>query len=141
MPARVLTLDAVAEELAISRAQVWALVRRGDRPAGKIGGRVQWRVDRAHLETYLERTWAETAVWVQQHPLSEGEESPAAKRQPVTAMRAHASERTEVLRRDVDVACRQPVRRLLDDLSVTKQGCLQHPRLLQAGVPGPGRGG
>ena len=79
MPARMLTLDAVAEELAISRAQVYALVRRGDLPAGKIGGRGQWRVDRAHLEAYLERTWSDTAEWIRTHPLAEGEEPPAAE--------------------------------------------------------------
>ncbi|SDS83692.1 DNA binding domain-containing protein, excisionase family [Nocardioides scoriae] len=76
--ARMLTLDDVAEELAISRAQVYALVRRGDLRAGKIGGGGgQWRVDRTHLEAYLERTWADTAAWVQARPLTDGEEPPA----------------------------------------------------------------
>ena len=76
MAARMLTLDDVAEELAISKSQVYALVRRGDLPAGKIGGRGQWRVDRAHLEAYIERTWAETAAWVKAHPFVEGEQPP-----------------------------------------------------------------
>lgn len=79
VPGRMLTLDDVADELAISRAQVYALVRRGDLLAGKIGGRGQWRVDRAHLEAYLERTWADTATWVRDHPLADGEEPPAAE--------------------------------------------------------------
>ncbi|WP_123388714.1 helix-turn-helix domain-containing protein [Nocardioides aurantiacus] len=69
-----LDLDAVATDLAISRAQVYALVRRGDLPAGKIGGRGQWRVRRADLEEYIERTWAATASWIADHPLSEGDD-------------------------------------------------------------------
>ncbi len=37
MPPRFLTLDQVADELATSRAQVYALVRSGELPAIKIG--------------------------------------------------------------------------------------------------------
>ena len=42
---RFLTLADVAEVLNTSVAQVYALVRRGDIPAIKIGGRGQWRVE------------------------------------------------------------------------------------------------
>ena len=42
---RFLTLADVAEVLNTSSAQVYALVRRGDLPAIKIGGRGQWRVE------------------------------------------------------------------------------------------------
>ena len=54
-PPRFLTLADVAEVLNTSSAQVYALVRRGDLPAIKIGGRGQWRVERAALEDYIER--------------------------------------------------------------------------------------
>ena len=47
---RFLTLADVAEVLNTSSAQVYALVRRGDLPAIKIGGRGQWRVEREQLE-------------------------------------------------------------------------------------------
>lgn len=43
-------LDQVAEELATSRAQIYALVRWGDLAAVKIGGRRHWRVERSVLE-------------------------------------------------------------------------------------------
>ena len=61
MPAspRFLTLADVAEVLNTSSAQVYALVRRGDLPAIKIGGRGQWRVESAQLEEYIERMYAE----------------------------------------------------------------------------------
>src|SRR5512144_1352515 len=65
---RFLTLDQVAEELATSRAQIYALVRRGDLAAIKLGGREQWRVERTAREEYLDRTRAETAAWIAAHP-------------------------------------------------------------------------
>lgn len=74
---RFLTLDQVAEDLAISRSQVYALVRRKDLRAGKFGGRGQWRVMRADLEVYLEHVFTETSTWIDQHPFTEGEEPPA----------------------------------------------------------------
>ena len=62
MPAtpRFLTLAEVAEVLNTSSAQVYALVRRGDLPAIKIGGRGQWRVETDRLEDYIQRMYAET---------------------------------------------------------------------------------
>ena len=54
MPARFLSLDDVAEELAISRSQAYALVRNGNLPAMKVGGRGQWRVERSQLLAWLE---------------------------------------------------------------------------------------
>jgi excisionase family DNA binding protein len=39
MPARFITMKQVAEELSLSEAQVYALVRSKDLPAVKIGGR------------------------------------------------------------------------------------------------------
>lgn len=59
-PGRFLTLDQAAEELATSHSQLYALVRRGDLPALKLGGRGQWRIERAALETYIEEMYAQT---------------------------------------------------------------------------------
>lgn len=50
---RFLTLDRVAEELSVSRSQVYALVRDRALAAVKIGGRGQWRVERSRLEDYI----------------------------------------------------------------------------------------
>jgi len=50
---RFLTLDQVAEELQVSRSQVYALVRDRSLAAVKIGGRGQWRVERSRLEDYI----------------------------------------------------------------------------------------
>lgn len=70
---RFLTLADVAEILNTSSAQVYALVRRGDLPAIKIGGRGQWRVESTQLETFIERMYAETKQFVDQHPYVEAE--------------------------------------------------------------------
>ena len=67
---RFLTLAYVAEVLNTSSAQVYALVRRGDLPAIKIGGRGQWRVERTVLEEYIQRCYAETRAFVTSQPLS-----------------------------------------------------------------------
>ncbi len=72
---RFLTLADVAEVLNTSVAQVYALVRRGDLPAIKIGGRGQWRVEAAQLEDYIDRQYAATREFVVQHPFSEAEVS------------------------------------------------------------------
>ncbi len=70
---RFLTLADVADVLNTSAAQVYALVRRGDLPAIKIGGRGQWRVERAQLEEFIQRMYAETRTFVDQHPFVEAE--------------------------------------------------------------------
>jgi excisionase family DNA binding protein len=69
---RFLTLADVAEVLNTSSAQVYALVRRGDLPAIKIGGRGQWRVESTQLESYIERAYAQTREFVEEHPYVEG---------------------------------------------------------------------
>ncbi len=71
MTSRFLLLSDVAAELNVSDSQVYHLVRSGDLPAIKIGGRGQWRVERAKLEEYIQRKYAETAEWVQHNPLVE----------------------------------------------------------------------
>jgi excisionase family DNA binding protein len=55
-----LTVPQVAEELATSDVQVTAMVRRGDIRAIKLGGRGQWRIERAELEAYIQRCYEET---------------------------------------------------------------------------------
>jgi excisionase family DNA binding protein len=70
---RFLTLADVAEVLNTSSAQVYALVRRGDLPAIKIGGRGQWRVEADQLEAYIKRMYAETRDYVDQHPFVESD--------------------------------------------------------------------
>jgi excisionase family DNA binding protein len=64
-------LSDVAAELNVSDSQVYHLVRNGELPAIKIGGRGQWRVERAKLEQYIEQKYRETAAWVEQNPLSD----------------------------------------------------------------------
>jgi excisionase family DNA binding protein len=65
--ARFLTLVDVAEILNTSSAQVYALVRGGDLPAIKIGGRGQWRVESSELENYIQRMYEQTRDFVSTH--------------------------------------------------------------------------
>jgi excisionase family DNA binding protein len=69
MTARFLTMQDVADELATSVAQVYAMVRSGELPAIKIGGRGQWRIERARLEEYIADKYTETEEYVRHHPL------------------------------------------------------------------------
>ena len=69
MESRFMLLSDVAAELNVSDSQVYHMVRRGELPAIKIGGRGQWRVERAKLEQYIEQKYAETASWVTENPL------------------------------------------------------------------------
>lgn len=57
---RFIPLTEVSEILDISAAQAYALVRSGDLPAIKVGGRGQWRVETSELESYIQRMYAET---------------------------------------------------------------------------------
>ena len=70
---RFLTLADVAETLNISASQTYALVRSGELPAIKIGGRGQWRVEASELESYIARMYEPTAVFVTVHPLTRDE--------------------------------------------------------------------
>jgi excisionase family DNA binding protein len=72
---RFLQLADVAEVLNTSSAQVYALVRSGELPAIKIGGRGQWRVEASELEAYIARMYAETREFVNAHQFGR---SPAA---------------------------------------------------------------
>lgn len=70
---RFLTRDDVAEILNISTAQVYALVRRGDLPAIKIGQRGQWRVERSELEQFIQRQYEQTKAFIASHPMAVGD--------------------------------------------------------------------
>jgi excisionase family DNA binding protein len=76
MTSRFLQLADVAEILNISSAQAYALVRSGELPAIKVGGRGQWRVEREQLEAYIQRAYAETKAFVDAHPFGRGGEEP-----------------------------------------------------------------
>ncbi|WP_434743887.1 helix-turn-helix domain-containing protein [Micromonospora sp. SH-82] len=71
---RFLLLSDVATELNVSDSQVYHMVRSGELPAIKIGGRGQWRVERARLEEYIQLKYTETAEWVRKNPLAERDE-------------------------------------------------------------------
>ena len=60
MPARFLTREQVSDELNISKAQAYALLRRGELRAAKIGGRGDYRIGRDDLDADIERTRAQT---------------------------------------------------------------------------------
>jgi excisionase family DNA binding protein len=68
--ARFLTLEQVAEELSTSVAQIYALVRRGELAAIRLGGRGQWRVERQRLEEFIEHLYQETERYVKENPLT-----------------------------------------------------------------------
>jgi excisionase family DNA binding protein len=70
---RFLTLADVAEVLNTSSAQVYALVRRGELQAIKIGGRGQWRVEASKLEEFIEEGYRATQQFVADHPFTESD--------------------------------------------------------------------
>lgn len=73
MEKRFLLLSDVADVLNISAAQAYALVRNGEIPAIKVGGRGQWRVESAELERYIQGAYKRTRDFVSAHPFTGGE--------------------------------------------------------------------
>jgi excisionase family DNA binding protein len=73
---RFLQLSDVADILNISSSQTYALVRSGELPAIKIGGRGQWRVERSELEAYIQRAYEQTRAFVAANPMSRNEVVP-----------------------------------------------------------------
>ena len=71
MEPRFLLMADVAEQLNVSMSQVYHMVRSGELPAIKIGGRGQWRIERSRLEEYIQHKYAETSDWVAQNPLTD----------------------------------------------------------------------
>ncbi|GAA3619616.1 helix-turn-helix domain-containing protein [Marihabitans asiaticum] len=61
---RFIPLSEVSEILDISSAQAYALVRSGELPAIKVGGRGQWRVEMSELDSYIERMYSQTRAFV-----------------------------------------------------------------------------
>ena len=76
MEPRFLLMSDVAEQLNVSMSQVYHMVRSGELPAIKVGGRGQWRIERSKLEEYIEHKYAETAAWVRDNPLTGRDELP-----------------------------------------------------------------
>ena len=68
MAQRFLQLPDVCEILNISSSQAYALVRSGELPAIRIGGRGQWRVETTELEAFIQRKYTETRQFVTSHP-------------------------------------------------------------------------
>ncbi|WP_134322638.1 helix-turn-helix domain-containing protein [Cumulibacter soli] len=75
--ARFLKLTDVAETLNISSAQAYALVRSGELPAIKVGGRGQWRVETRQLESYIQRMYEKTEQLVADQSLDESADAEA----------------------------------------------------------------
>jgi excisionase family DNA binding protein len=73
---RFMSLADAAHVLGISSAQIYALVRRGEIPAMKIGGRGQWRVEIEGLERYIDEQMASTQRFIDDHPYT-AERNPA----------------------------------------------------------------
>ena len=69
MAPRFLQLSDVAEILNISASQTYHLVRSGELPAIKIGGRGQWRVEASVLENYIAHAYEQTRAFVAANPL------------------------------------------------------------------------
>jgi excisionase family DNA binding protein len=97
-PPRFLQLADVAEVLNISAAQAYALVRSGDLPAIKVGGRGQWRVEANELEGYIARMYEETRDFVNTHPLGKVEDEGAAE----TATESEDEEQPATTDREAD---------------------------------------
>jgi excisionase family DNA binding protein len=74
---RFLTLADVAEQLNISAAQAYALVRNGELRAIKVGGRGQWRVESAELERFISQAYADTERFVAEHPFTKADDGAA----------------------------------------------------------------
>lgn len=66
MGPRFLTLADVQEQLNVSAAQAYALVRTGELKAMKIGGRGEWRVAADDLDAYITRMYEQTQEQIQQ---------------------------------------------------------------------------
>lgn len=64
MTGHFMPLAGVAERLGVSASQVYALVRCGELPAIKIGGRGQWRVEEAVLDEYIDRMYEQTRALI-----------------------------------------------------------------------------
>ena len=65
-PRRFLTIAEVAEELATTSSQIYALLRTGDLVGIQIGGRSQWRIERTKLEDFIDEAYRRSAELARQ---------------------------------------------------------------------------
>lgn len=72
MAQRFLTLSDVSEVLNVSPSQVRALLRSGELPAIKLGGRGVWRVEASELEAYIARMYSQTREMIEAGTLESG---------------------------------------------------------------------
>lgn len=70
-PRRFISLDELAEELAISKPLATTLIRSGEIPAIQIGGRGIWRIERTKLEAYVQRQYDAARAKIADEPLGE----------------------------------------------------------------------
>lgn len=70
---RFLTLADVAEVLATTQSQVYALVRRKELKAIQIGQRNQWRVEISELENYIAGQYAKTDEYLDNTPFRDSQ--------------------------------------------------------------------
>lgn len=70
---RFLAVDDVADELAISRGQVYTLLKTGELPAIQVGPKRVWRIERAKLEEYIEAQYAAVREALDRGEVPEGE--------------------------------------------------------------------
>jgi excisionase family DNA binding protein len=55
--------------------RIYALVRNGDLPAIKVGGRGQWRIERSRLEDYIAQAYLDTKHWIRHNPFGNADET------------------------------------------------------------------
>lgn len=74
-PARFMSLDVAAVELATTRSQIYALLRSGELKGIQIGGRNQWRIERVKLEEFIAEAYrrAETTLKELPDDVTEGD--------------------------------------------------------------------
>ena len=73
MADRFLSRAQVADELNISMAQAYALIRRAANSVRPRSGRGTWRIGSNDLEAYIKRTYVETELWVDEHLYTDGD--------------------------------------------------------------------
>jgi excisionase family DNA binding protein len=73
---RFLKPDDVAAILAVTESQVLAMLRRGELPGVKVGGRGVWRVEQVKLEEYIASRYQQTARTTSIHPPTDGDAEP-----------------------------------------------------------------
>jgi prophage regulatory protein len=71
-PLRFLTLQQVTDELNTKHSTVRALIQSGELPAIQIGGRGQWRIERAKLEDYIAGAYVRARVDIAREEADEG---------------------------------------------------------------------